>query len=948
MKKQGNWELISRKNLPDMDLTLFEYRHLSFGTPYVHISSASKENVFAVAFRTLPQDGSGLPHILEHSVLAGSKKYPVKDPFFSMLNRSLASFMNAFTARNWTAYPFATENKQDFYNLLDVYLDAVFFPCLSRKSFQQEGVRLDYDGRILDFKGVVYNEMKGVYSSVPDLAEEAVLKSLFPTTPYRFDSGGDPREIIALKYQDFVNFHKQYYHPGNALFFSFGNFKHQEHFKFLEKAVFRKFQPKKQCFGLFLEKPFLREKKLVFPIPPQSPTDKLEQKIIAWRLDPVTDARQVLAFEILEEVLLNDEYGLLKKALVRSGLGQDLSDSCGFNCDLYETYFTVGLKGLKKAGASRLEELVLKELDKIRRAGIPRDYLEAAINKLAIEHRDISSGHYPYGLNLYLRLLGPWLYGESAADAVDFERIFKQISPALSQRMLEDTIREKLLGNKNRASITLRPSPSYFEDLNAPIKSRLSRVKRQAGRMGLERIAADNKRLARKQNRKEPLSCLPIISLEKISPKVKTVRKSQSGQVFKYQLFNNNLTQALFCLENRTNVEYLPFVPLFCYGLPRLGSKKYPEEAWRRELNKRIGDIGLSPLSLSREGRDHEVLVLRFNAQNSQAAKALALARDLVKAPRTGTAGKWQPVLGEYQARLQSSFVRSGHQLAATRAASVLARRLWVKELWEGASQLAFLKNLKAEALPPAARAIAKNLSLQDYPLAVFSDPKNYPFFKRAAKELSLAPAKSRLENTAGFAPGRKREFLIMNTELSYAASVFKTPDIRHQDAAPLEIACRVLGAKFLHREIREKNGAYGAYAVYNALEGVVSLMSYRDPGFPDTLAIFGQARNFLSGNGYSAQDVKEGIIKTIASFDRPSGPGEMMQNDYIRHLIGLSDRERQKYRERLLAVTKKDIKLAAEKYFQPDWRKYSTVVLTNQAKAEKYGRIEDFKFTNI
>ncbi|NOY14223.1 MAG: peptidase M16, partial [Deltaproteobacteria bacterium] len=404
--------------LPIINATMIRLQHQSTGARFMHLQRDDDNHLFAVGFRTPPDDSTGVAHILEHTALCGSQRFPVRDPFFSMLKRSLNSFMNAMTASDWTLYPFSSMNHKDFQNLLEIYLDAAFYPRLTERDFRQEGHRLEFaeldnPQSPLEYKGVVYNEMKGAMSDPASLLSRRTGRHLYPTTTYRHNSGGEPADIPRLTWQQLRDFHARYYHPSNAWFFSSGNLDLAELLATVEDRVLKNFE------RLELDSEVPAEQRLdsplqvaeAYPLDAGEPLEKRSMVQLAWLTNDINDSFERLALTLLASLLLGNPAAPLYKALLDSGLGANLTPGTGYHDDNRTTYFAAGLQGTDPEQREAIEKLVLKTLEQVADDGFSRERIDAAIHRLEFANREVSGDSYPYSLLLLMRLIGPWIHG---------------------------------------------------------------------------------------------------------------------------------------------------------------------------------------------------------------------------------------------------------------------------------------------------------------------------------------------------------------------------------------------------------------------------------------------------------------------------------------------------------------------------------------------------------
>jgi presequence protease len=406
------FELLRRQPIDALKLTVEEYRHRKTGAQHIHLAADNNENVFLVALRTVPHDNTGVAHILEHTALCGSEKYPVRDPFFMMIRRSLNTFMNAFTSSDWTAYPFASQNRKDFSNLLDVYLDAVFFSRLDELDFAQEGHRVEFaepgnaDSELV-FKGVVFNEMKGAMSSVPAQLWHTLCKYLYPTSTYHYNSGGDPEHIPDLTYDELKAFYHTHYHPSNAIFMTYGDISAAEHQVIFETRALARFEALDHQIQVTGEKRYHAPVNVeeAYPLDEGEDATRKTHVVLGWLLGEVTDLEQSLEAHLLASVLLDNSASALQQALETTDLGQAPSPLCGLDDSQYEMAFVCGLEGCEQDKAPEVEQLILDTLRQVAEQGVPQSELEAALHQLELQQREVGGDGHPYGLQLIMTAL---------------------------------------------------------------------------------------------------------------------------------------------------------------------------------------------------------------------------------------------------------------------------------------------------------------------------------------------------------------------------------------------------------------------------------------------------------------------------------------------------------------------------------------------------------------
>jgi Zn-dependent M16 (insulinase) family peptidase len=457
------FNLQEQKNIPLLDVNAQIYNESEFNCKHIHLESDSNEKVFMVAFRTIPEDSTGVAHILEHTALCGSKKYPVRDPFFMMIRRSLNTFMNAFTSSDWTAYPFATLNKKDFNNLLGVYLDSAFFPNLDNLDFAQEGHRLELKDKNnpesdIEIKGVVYNEMKGAMSSITSQLWHGMSKHLYSSSTYKHNSGGDPESIIDLSHEDLVNFHQKHYHPSNATFFTFGNVDPLEIQSYIKENVLDNFSPSSEVVAVKNEERLASPKVVSDFYNPQPGDENNHHIVLSWLLNESHNPVQLLETYLMSNILLDNSASPLRKVLESSKLGRSPSPLTGLEADQKELVFAAGLEGVDSNKSKEVETLIMDCLKKLVKDGVPKDLIDSSLHQLEIRQREITGSGMPFGLQIMLTCLPACIHNDNPLNILDLDNAFNAIKNNLkTDNYIENLIEENLIKNNHRLTYSLIP-----------------------------------------------------------------------------------------------------------------------------------------------------------------------------------------------------------------------------------------------------------------------------------------------------------------------------------------------------------------------------------------------------------------------------------------------------------------------------------------------------------
>lgn len=959
--------------LKEMGSFFYKLEHTASGAKHIHISNNDKENTFSVAFKTVPTDSTGVAHILEHTVLCGSRKFPVRDPFFSMLKRSLSTYMNAFTASDWTMYPFSTPNKKDFYNLLDVYLDSVFFPKIAKLSFKQEGHRLEIEGDFekldtlkLTYKGVVYNEMKGALSSPDQVMVRSLLKALYPDTTYSNNSGGDPAVIPSLTHDRLKAFHQRHYHPSNAFFYTYGNLALRDHLSLIHNKVLKDFKRINPGTDVPSQPRWSQPRKAIYfyPFGKDKDPSKKCQVCVAWLTADIKDSLELLILTLLERILIGNPASPLRKALMDSQLGTALCDGSGFDSDNRDTMFVVGLKEVEKSSAAEIESIIFDVLRNLADRGIDKDLIEAAIHQIEFQRKEVTNKPYPYGLKLLLTFAGSWFHGGDPEKILQFEADLERLRLELSKGpFFENRIKKYFLDNPHRVLFTLVPDPQLEQRENERIAAELDRIRAEMSQSKLKEIIEDTIALKRLQESEEDLSCLPTLELDEIPPTIQTIKESDSYSRVPATCYQQP-TSGIFYFSAAAGVGSLtkrlvPLVPFFCYALPKIGTTRRDYTEMARLIDRYTGGIGLSSharTAFDITGRCVPFISFEGKCLVRNRNKMFEILEELLGKFDFSDLTRLKSLLLEFKTGLESMVVHNGHRLAISLASRNFSPASALDETWHGIHQLQAIKGITDDLTDDKLKAIADDLFLigksvftsRNLKLALIGEERalstvSLPVAsiqKGLEKEMNFGP--DSIKTASGFRPPQidhdneiPREGWSTSAAVSFVASAFETVRMEHEDAPALSVISKILRFRYLHREIREKGGAYGGFAIYNSENGLLCFGSYRDPNIVSTLKVYDKASAFIRSGNYTEEDVKEAILQVCSEIDKPDPPGPAARKAFYRKIISLSDEIRRHFKERLLNLSRNQVKKVAAKYFDQSGRKMGIAVISGEEKLQ-------------
>ena len=980
------FKLLRHETIPSLSLDVLVSEHIETGLMHYHLAHPSDENAFMIGFRTQPMSDRGEAHILEHTSLCGSQKYPVRDPFFSMIKRSLNTFMNAFTAADWTAYPFATQNRQDYFNLLSVYLDATFFPNLDPLDFAQEGIRveLNNEGKP-EYKGIVFNEMKGAMSGEIDQLYHTLARHLFPTTTYHYNSGGEPSAITELTHADLVEFHQSHYHPSNAVVMSFGNIAVADTQARIHEdalAVVRDAGNNSKPFGRGKKHASRLENTLAEPITITDTyqVDSLKPKqthiVMAWLLPTILDAKQRLAMRLLEGVLVEHAGSPLQSYLESHPLAAAPTPLLGLDDSHYQMVFYAGVRGSEPQHAEAIEQGILDVLKTVAKTPISEDEIETILHQIEIDQRHIGGDGMPYGLNLMLEGFSTAIHDGDPMGVWEIDENLNWLREQVKQPdFIANLIHTYLLDNVHRVRLTLVPDTEKAKREAEIEQQKLEKIAQNLTEEKRQALLENAQALAERQASPDDVDLLPKVGLTDIptdiefkTGKQKTIAiAGQNTLLYEYEAGTNGLYyyQVIMALNDRDSqkVVYHPQLANYLTLISELGTQQYDARTLQALQARHSSGVTMrisQRASLKDPSKVESYLVV---ATRSLSRKLEAI--DILKMVLNDTVfteyERMAELLQQKQMGWQSRLASSGHAYAmqtASRNMSEQARLEYVRGGLPALNELTeFLENAQKEAEAgknDAWQKLGEQLTelhnfIKHLPKQVLliGESEYLPTLIQAIEQSWQMPqALDTASDLANFTITTDSTDIawLAQTNVFHNASAYAAVPADHADAPALMVLSGILRNNYLHRTIRETGGAYGGGASYDANACAFKFFSYRDPRFEGTFSDFLASIDWLLEQKTNAKTdawLEEAILGLMAGMDKPASPAGEAVKAVFATLHGRDKAWQQKMRANILKVSLADLQRVATTYLKD--KPFTRATLAPYDKAEM---VEKLGFT--
>ena len=932
------YEVIQTEDLSDLKSEGILLKHKKSGARVLLMSNDDENKVFAIGFRTPPSDSTGVPHIMEHSVLCGSKEFPVKDPFVELVKGSLNTFLNAMTYPDKTVYPVASCNDKDFQNLMHVYMDAVFYPNIYQhdKTFRQEGwsYKLDNPEGELTISGVVYNEMKGAFSSPEGVLDRVVLNSLFPDTAYAVESGGDPEVIPELTYEQFLDFHRKYYHPSNSYIYLYGDMDMEEKLKWLDEKYLSEFDNEPVDSEIHLQKPFTEMKEVVQEYSIASEESEEDNTYLSYNkvVGTTLDEKLYLAFEILDYALLSAPGAPLKKALIDAGIGKDVSGS--YDNGVYQPIFSVVTKNANVEQKEEFIKVIEDTLKDIVKNGINKKALRAGINYHEFRFREADFGNYPRGLMYGLQLFDSWLYDEEK-PFIHMKAIptFEFLKEQVETGYFEELIQKYLLDNTHGSIVIIKPERGRTARMDKELADKLQAYKDSLSKEEIEELVKETKELEEYQEEEsapEDLAKIPVLGREDISREIAPIYNKEmetSGvKIVHHEVETNGIGYATMMFDlSEIEEELLPYAGILQSVLGIINTKNYEYGELFNEINVHTGGIGTSlelytDVTKVKEKDFRATFEIKGKALYPKMDVLFSMMREILMESDLGDEKRLKEILAMLKSRLQMSFLSSGHTTAALRSLSYTSPIAKFKDDTDGIGFYEVVKDLeenfdeKKEMLIANLKKIAEKIFRKDNLMISYTSSESglAPMEEAFAKIADTLHTEVKGEETNCVIHCVKRnEGFKTSSKVQYVARTGNFIDGGAEYTGALQILKVILSYDYLWQNVRVKGGAYGCMSNFNRI-GEGYLVSYRDPNLEKTMEIYEGVVDYLKNFNVDDRDMNKFIIGTISNIDRPMNPaakGARSMNLYMNHV---SAEMIKKERNQILDAQQADIRALA------------------------------------
>lgn len=958
LEELNAYEIVTKQDISDLNSNAVILKHKKTGARIALLQNDDENKVFYIGFRTPPSESTGVMHILEHSVLCGSKEFPVKDPFIELAKGSLNTFLNAMTYPDKTVYPVASCNDKDFQNLMHVYLDAVFYPNIYNKdlTFKQEGwhYELESPEDELTINGVVYNEMKGAFSSPDDVLEREIFNSLFPDTTYSEESGGDPKSIPHLTYEHYLDIHRQYYHPSNCYIYLYGNMDMKEKLQFIDEHYLSKFD------YLEIDSEIKDQKTFTSPI-------EVTKKFSITDAEPEKDntylsyncvvgdnlsKEQYIAFQVLDYALCTAPGAVLKQKLLDKGIGKDVYSF--YDNGVKQPYFSIVAKNTECSKKEEFIEIIEETLQQICKEGLDQNTLKAGLNYYEFKYREADFGSYPPGLMYGLQMFDSWLYDDTKPFIhIDAAKTFHTLKDAIGTDYFENLISKNILQNNHKSIVIVKPQKNLVEEEDEKLRNELSTYKETLTKEQIGDLISKTKELREYQESEddiELLKCIPVLQREDIKKETDSLynelRNIQENKSLYHNIATNGIdyVRLLFPID-KIPQEYLPYLGILKSVLGYVDTKSYTYAELFNKINMETG--GISPvinvytnalnLNESTVTFEWKAKVLKGNLP-----QVFILLNEILMTSKLDNEKRLYEIIAELKSRMQSNIMSAGHQVAAGRATSYFSKAAAILDIINGLPCYRIVEELEANFEQNKGKLIDSLVGLCKYlfhPKNLMfdftGDEEEYQQFSNLSDEFmkKLYPVKES-EHSFSVVPQKKNEGFLSSSQVQYVCRAGNFIKDGYPYTGALRVLKVIMGYDYLWNNVRVKGGAYGCMCSFSK-SGDSYFVSYRDPNLTKTIDVYEKAFEYIKQFNQDERSMTQYVIGAISELDTPLTPSAKALKSLSAFMTNQTNEDFQKERDELLGVTKESISNLS-KYVEAFMNQSYLCVLGNDEKIKR------------
>lgn len=932
-KSYGAYTLEQRTPLKELDSIGYILRHNKTKARVVVVSNKDDNKVFTIGFRTPPTDDTGVPHIMEHSVLCGSKSFPAKDPFVELVKGSLNTFLNAMTYPDKTVYPVASCNDKDFHNLMHVYLDAVFYPNIYEKPqiLMQEGWH--YEAENMDspitYNGVVYNEMKGVFSSPDGKLARLIKAALLKGTPYEFESGGAPESIPDLTSEDFLNFHRKYYHPSNSYIYLYGDMDVMKDLEWIDEEYLSKFDYLEIDSSIGLCTPSMAEKRLVEEYSISQSDTETDNTYLSWNvaIETSLDKELYLAFQILEYALFSCPGAPIRRAFLEENIGKDMDTS--YDNGVLQPMFSVIIKNANPSDEERFLQVLYREFEKIVQNGLDKRSLEAAINHFEFKYKEANFGRYPKGLIYGLQMFDSWLYDDEKPFLhLQTDDTFAFLKENMDSGYFEQLIQVYFLKNEHRSIVILQPKKGLDDIEEEKVKEKLLQYEKQLSKEEKQEIVDATKALKAYQDEpstKEELLTIPMLEISdikrEIQPLINKKEELCGVEVIHNPIFTNKIfyTSFEFCLRGFTE-EQISFASLLTYLYRYMDTKKRSYYELSSEINIETGGISTGVSVYTTKNRETVVYFdIGGKALEEKSNELIRLMEEIIFDTSFTDKKRLKEILEETKSRIQLQLPAQGHTVSANRVMSYFSKSVAIQECVSGIGFYTFIMKLlenyeeKADWIVEQLELVRSAIFQKQHMIiscTVEKDAKQYleqgvnSFVQRLYEDQEI----QELE----VIPSVKNEGFQTASQVQYVATGGNFIDEGFGYTGALKVLQVMFSYDYLWNKVRVKGGAYGCMCSFQRT-GDSFFTSYRDPNLMETFRVYEEAWKYIKDFQCDDRDMTKYIIGAIGNMDAPLTPRAKGARSFLCYLLGITEEDLQKERIQVIEANQETIRGLAD-----------------------------------